>query len=122
MVTFVHRINNCNLIAVFCECGLLFSFSYLRVPPLFPAGLVHDDLKMFLLNNIPTGKKKSKVLLGVSDPKLGATIQETLEILCTSGQSLHLYRIFSNMYIHNVYSRISYHRGEDIYNLVIFSQ
>lgn len=49
-------------------------------------GLVHDDLKMFLLNNIPTGKKKSKVTLGVGDPKLGATIQETLDIQCSSGQ------------------------------------
>ena len=47
--------------------------------------LVHDDLKVFLVNNIPVGKKKSKVMLGVGDPKLGATIQETLDIQCTSG-------------------------------------
>ena len=49
-------------------------------------GLVHDDLKVCLANNIPVGKKKSKVTLGVGDPKLGATIQETLNIQCTSGQ------------------------------------
>jgi len=48
-------------------------------------GLIHDDLKIFLMNNIPQGKKKSKVLLGVADPKLGATIQETLDIHCQSG-------------------------------------
>lgn len=35
--------------------------------------------------NIPTGKKKSKVLLGVADPKLGAAIQETVDIQCESG-------------------------------------
>ena len=35
--------------------------------------------------NIPTGKKKSKVLLGVADPKLGAAIQETADIQCESG-------------------------------------
>jgi hypothetical protein len=53
-------------------------------------GLVHDDLKVFLVNNIPVGKKKSKVMLGVGDPKLGATIQETLDIQCTSGQFARL--------------------------------
>ena len=54
------------------------------------SGLVHDDLKVFLVNNVPVGKKKSKVLLGVGDPKLGATIQETLNIQCTSGECPHL--------------------------------
>lgn len=47
-------------------------------------GLVHDDLKAFLMNNFPQGKKK-KSILGVADTKLGAAIQETLEIPCTSG-------------------------------------
>lgn len=35
--------------------------------------------------NVPTGKKKSKVLLGVADPKLGAAIQESVNIQCESG-------------------------------------
>ena len=35
--------------------------------------------------NVPTGKKKSKVLLGISDAKLGAAIQETVNIKCESG-------------------------------------
>lgn len=48
-------------------------------------GIIHDDLKTFLEGNVPTGKKKSKVLLGVADPKLGAAIQETVEIHCESG-------------------------------------
>lgn len=48
-------------------------------------GVIHDDLKTFLESNIPTGKKKSKVLLGVADPKLGAAIQETVDIQCESG-------------------------------------
>ena len=50
-----------------------------------PAGVVHEDLKVFLMNNIPRGKKKTKATLGVSDPKLGGAIQETLEIQCISG-------------------------------------
>nr|XP_058959302.1 nucleolar protein 56-like [Pocillopora verrucosa] len=48
-------------------------------------GIIHDDLKTFLEANVPTGKKKSKVLLGVSDAKLGAAIQETVNIQCESG-------------------------------------
>ena len=70
-------------------------------------GLVHDDLKVFLVNNIPVGKKKSKVTLGVGDPKLGATIQETLNIQCTSGQ-LHLsLSLFINQSVKSYLS----HRG-----------
>lgn len=48
-------------------------------------GVIHDDLKVFLESNIPVGKKKSKVTLGVSDPKLGAAIQESCEIFCEAG-------------------------------------
>jgi len=48
-------------------------------------GVVHDDLKVFLEVNVPTGKKKSKVTLGVGDPKLGAAILESLDINCESG-------------------------------------
>ncbi|XP_073238813.1 nucleolar protein 56-like [Porites lutea] len=48
-------------------------------------GIIHDDLKTFLEANVPTGKKKSKVLLGVGDSKLGAAIQETVDIHCESG-------------------------------------
>lgn len=52
----------------------------------FP-GLVHEDLKTFLLNNVPQGKKKAaKYVLGVADTKLGAAIQETLEIPCSFGE------------------------------------
>ena len=50
------------------------------------AGLVHEDLQTFLLNNVPRGKKKGKVTLGVSDPKLGSVISETLEIHCQTGE------------------------------------
>lgn len=61
--------------------GTFFIFLYLSL-----AGLIHDDLKVFLLNNIPKSKKKSRVLLGISDPKLGSTVQETLDICCQSGE------------------------------------
>ncbi len=53
-------------------------------------GLVHEDLKVFLMNNVPQSKKKKKkksYVLGVADTKLGAAIQETLEIPCMSGKS-----------------------------------
>jgi len=45
-------------------------------------GVVHEDLKNFLESNIPLGKKKTKVALGISDAKLGAAIQESCEICC----------------------------------------
>lgn len=49
------------------------------------SGVIHDDLKVFLETNIPVGKKKSKVSLGVSDAKLGAAIQEACQISCETG-------------------------------------
>jgi len=45
-------------------------------------GVVHEDLKVFLDNNVPTGKKKSKVSLGIADAKLGAAISESCSIFC----------------------------------------
>ena len=47
---------------------------------------MHEDLQAFLMNSIPQGKKKSKVTLGVSDPKLGSVIYETLSIHCQTGE------------------------------------
>lgn len=41
-------------------------------------GIVTEDLKHFLDITLPA--KRKKVLLGVSDPKLGAAISEALEI------------------------------------------
>ncbi|XP_002155156.2 nucleolar protein 56 [Hydra vulgaris] len=51
-------------------------------------GVVHEDLKTFLENNLPTGKKKSKVALGISDAKLGAAIQESCNIFCEYGPAV----------------------------------
>jgi RNA processing factor Prp31 len=45
-------------------------------------GLLHEDLETFLESNIPMGKKASKVTLGVSDAKIGAAVQEKLNIVC----------------------------------------
>lgn len=42
-------------------------------------GIVHDDLKLFLQSNVKSGKK-DKVTLGVSDSKLGASINEELSL------------------------------------------
>ncbi len=53
-------------------------------------GLIHEDLKVFLMNNVPQGKKKKKssYVLGVADAKLGSAIQETLEIPCMLGREM----------------------------------
>ena len=57
---------------------------------------MHEDLQVFLANNIPQGKKRSKVTLGVSDPKLGSVISETLTIHCQSGE--HMYKgVYHNL-------------------------
>ncbi|KAK8771413.1 nop56 ribonucleoprotein [Amblyomma americanum] len=45
-------------------------------------GVVHEDLQTFLETNLPKSTKKSKVMLGVGDSKLGMTIQESMGISC----------------------------------------
>ncbi|XP_056301957.1 nucleolar protein 56 [Danio aesculapii] len=47
-------------------------------------GVVHADLKLFLETNLPSGGKK-KPMLGVSDAKLGATLQEELNLSIQTG-------------------------------------
>jgi len=51
-------------------------------------GIVHDDLKVFLESNVPVGKKKTKVQLGISDAKIGSSIQEGCNIQCESGPAV----------------------------------
>lgn len=45
-------------------------------------GIVPEDLQLFLDSCIPKPGKKEKVVLGVADPKLGASITEALGIKC----------------------------------------
>lgn len=45
-------------------------------------GVVSEDLQLFLDSCIPRSNKKDHVILGVSDPKLGAGITEALDIKC----------------------------------------
>ncbi|KTF86438.1 hypothetical protein cypCar_00011394 [Cyprinus carpio] len=47
-------------------------------------GVVHADLKLFLETNLPSGGKK-KAMLGVSDAKLGAVLQEELNLSIQTG-------------------------------------
>ncbi|NP_957511.2 nucleolar protein 56 isoform 1 [Danio rerio] len=47
-------------------------------------GVVHADLKLFLETNLPSGGKK-KPMLGVSDAKLGAALQEELNLSIQTG-------------------------------------
>ncbi|GFR13782.1 nucleolar protein 56 [Trichonephila clavata] len=47
-------------------------------------GKLHLDLQLFLENNVPKAKEKSKlaVVLGVQDAALASAITETLNIQC----------------------------------------
>lgn len=45
-------------------------------------GIVPEDLQLFLDSTLPKPDQKTKVVLGVSDPKLGASITEALGIKC----------------------------------------
>ncbi|XP_041916245.1 nucleolar protein 56 [Alosa sapidissima] len=47
-------------------------------------GVVHADLKLFLETNLPSGGK-TKAVLGVADAKVGATLQEELELSIQTG-------------------------------------
>jgi nucleolar protein 56 len=50
---------------------------------------VHDVLKNFLELNLPAGKKKSKVELGVTDEKLGGAINDSLEqVACVKSKTV----------------------------------
>jgi len=51
-------------------------------------GVCHEDLKVFLEGNVPTGKKKAKVQLGISDTKIAAAITESCNIQCESGAAV----------------------------------
>eukprot|EP00794_Sanderia_malayensis_P005236 gene5236-5897_t len=58
-------------------------------------GVAHDDLKAFLENNIPVGKKRSKIVLGVADNKIGGSIQEGLSALSSAKAQLGLGHSYS---------------------------
>jgi RNA processing factor Prp31 len=45
-------------------------------------GLVHDDLRTFLDTNLPKEKKRTKMILGVADPRIASTINELFSIPC----------------------------------------
>jgi len=53
-------------------------------------GMLNTDLQTFLEMNLPKAKpgKKSKFTLGVSDPKLGNSIQETLGVKCKANEQV----------------------------------
>ena len=44
--------------------------------------MVHDDLRTFLDTNLPKEKKRAKMALGVSDPRIASTINELFSITC----------------------------------------
>ncbi len=46
------------------------------------AGIIHDDLRLFLETNCPKSTKKQKSILGVGDAKIAGTITEEMGINC----------------------------------------
>lgn len=46
------------------------------------SGVLPGDLQLFLETHLPKPKGKNKDILGVIDPKLGASINEALGIVC----------------------------------------
>jgi len=53
-------------------------------------GLLPDDLKTFLEQNLPRVKpgKKAKFFVGVVDPKIGNAIQDELNVPCNSNETV----------------------------------
>nr|CAD7260723.1 unnamed protein product [Timema shepardi] len=45
-------------------------------------GILPEDLQLFLETFLPKSSKKSKVILGVSEPKIGASITESIGVTC----------------------------------------
>lgn len=45
-------------------------------------GILHPDLTLFLETNVPKSSKKNKLILGVADQKIAASIQEALGFSC----------------------------------------
>lgn len=54
------------------------------MPPPTPVGVVHADLKLFLETNLTVSGKK-KAVLGVSDAKIGAALQEEFNLSIQTG-------------------------------------
>ena len=70
--------------------------------------MAHDDLKTFLESNVPMGKKKSKVALGVADNKLAGSIQEGVDVQCETGDvvlevvrgiRVHFHKLIEGLYL-----------------------
>lgn len=43
-------------------------------------GILHEDLREFISSNLPASTKKLKVLLGITEQKLGTAISEQLAV------------------------------------------
>lgn len=63
--------------------AFLHCLSFFFSPPC-PSGVVHADLKLFLETNLPLSGKK-KAVLGVSDAKIGAALQEEFSLSIQTG-------------------------------------
>ena len=48
------------------------------------AGVLHEDLRLFIETNVPKSTKKQKSQLGVGDTKIAASISEELGMACPS--------------------------------------
>lgn len=104
----------------------------------FPLGILSEDLHLFLETNLPKPAKKSKgenYVLGVSEPKLGAAITESLNFPCqhtgavpeiVRGIRLHFASLVKGMspctlvvsYVDRVFSQVLHHKLLLLPNLV----
>nr|CAB3264404.1 nucleolar protein 56-like [Phallusia mammillata] len=50
-------------------------------------GILHDDLKVFLDNNVPKSDK-ANVILGIGDPRISATIQDEFGLKCSNSDAV----------------------------------
>ncbi|XP_075228858.1 nop56 ribonucleoprotein isoform X2 [Lycorma delicatula] len=70
-------------------------------------GIIPEDLQLFIEKTLPKTSKKSGVILGVGDTKLGAALSESLEISCqTTGVVPELLRGI-RLHFHNLVKEIT---------------
>ena len=64
------------------------------------AGIIHEDLRLFLESNVPKSSKKQKSMLGVGDQKIAQAITEELSIPCMHTSAVpEIIRGNSNFYV-----------------------
>lgn len=66
----------------YVEMSRWFLFNVMCDYFILTAGILHDDLKLFLETNMPKSKKKVLSMLGVADSKIAGAISEEFGFSC----------------------------------------